>query len=74
MIWKDKQDVHTLTNMHRPSAEGNFCDEHGRSQRYVTVEDYSCHKGYTDKGDKTPMQLVREHGSRQAYYFVTSCS
>jgi hypothetical protein len=26
VVWKDKQNVNTLTNMHHPPAEGNFCD------------------------------------------------
>jgi len=41
--------VHTLTNMHTASAEGNFCEEHGKAQKPVTVEDYSWHTGH--KGD-----------------------
>jgi hypothetical protein len=28
LIWKEKQDVHMLMNMHNPPAKGNFCDEH----------------------------------------------
>jgi hypothetical protein len=30
LIWKDKHDIHTLTNMHTP-AEGSFFDEHGNA-------------------------------------------
>jgi hypothetical protein len=33
VIWKDKQDVHIMTNMHRPSTESNFCDEHGKAKK-----------------------------------------
>jgi hypothetical protein len=32
MVWKDKQDVDILTNMHRTAAESNFCKEHGKAQ------------------------------------------
>jgi hypothetical protein len=28
LVWKDKQDVCKLANMHAPPTEGNFCDEH----------------------------------------------
>jgi hypothetical protein len=32
MIWKDKQDMHILKNMHRPpTTEGNFCEEYGKA-------------------------------------------
>jgi hypothetical protein len=27
IVWKDKRNVNMLTNMHRPPAEGNFCNE-----------------------------------------------
>jgi len=26
VVWKDKRDVHMLTNIHDPPKEGNFCD------------------------------------------------
>jgi len=32
MILEDKQDMHILTNMQRPSAGGNFCEEHGEDK------------------------------------------
>jgi hypothetical protein len=28
VIWKDKLEVHILTNLYRPAAKGNFCEEH----------------------------------------------
>jgi hypothetical protein len=31
MIWKDRRHVNVLTNMHHPSREGNFRDEHGNA-------------------------------------------
>jgi hypothetical protein len=30
MVWKDKQIINILMNMHSQSLEGNFCDEHGK--------------------------------------------
>jgi len=30
IVWKDKLHVNILTNMHSPTMEGNFCDEHGQ--------------------------------------------
>jgi len=37
MIWKDKQEMHVLTNMYELTVEGNFCDEHGKAQTAVTL-------------------------------------
>jgi hypothetical protein len=31
--------MHIVTNMHRPAEEGKFCDEHGKAQKPVAVED-----------------------------------
>jgi hypothetical protein len=31
MVWKYKQNGNILTNMLLPPAEGNFCDERGKS-------------------------------------------
>jgi hypothetical protein len=36
MVWKDKQEMHTLMNTHTPLAECNFCDEQGETQKPVT--------------------------------------
>jgi hypothetical protein len=52
LVWKDKRDVHVLTNMHCPPAEGNFCDEHGNAVKPAIVADYSTHMGYVDKADR----------------------
>jgi hypothetical protein len=29
MVWRDKQNVHIVTNMHRSPTNCNFCDKHG---------------------------------------------
>jgi hypothetical protein len=52
LIWKDRRDVHMLTNMHNPPAEGNFCDKNGNAQKPAIVEDYKRHMVYVDKGDR----------------------
>jgi hypothetical protein len=38
IIWKEKSEVYTLTNMHNPPAEGNFCNEHGNAMKPSIVE------------------------------------
>ena len=30
VMWRDKRDVHILTNTHDPPAEGNFRESNGR--------------------------------------------
>jgi hypothetical protein len=52
VVWKDKSDVHMLTNTHVSPAEGNFCDESGNALKPAIVEDYNRHMGYADKSDK----------------------
>ena len=31
ILWRDKRNVHILTNMHDAPAEGNFCDDNGKA-------------------------------------------
>jgi len=50
MVWKDKWDVHILTNMQRVPTEGNFYDEQGKAQKPVIITDYNQHRGYADEG------------------------
>jgi hypothetical protein len=52
VVWKDKCDVHMLTNIHVSPAEGNFCDESGNALKPATMEDYNRHMGYIDKSDR----------------------
>ncbi|KAG8239258.1 hypothetical protein J437_LFUL010648 [Ladona fulva] len=52
IVWKDKRDVHVLTNMHAAPAEGNFCNDQGRAIKPAIVEDYNRHMGYVDKSDR----------------------
>jgi hypothetical protein len=52
MVWRDKRDIHVLTNMHHPPANGNFCDEHGNAIKPEIIQDYNRHIGYVDLGDR----------------------
>jgi hypothetical protein len=52
VVWKDKRDVHMLTNIHDPPAEGNFWEESGNALRPAIVEHYNRHVGYIDKSDR----------------------
>jgi hypothetical protein len=52
MVWRDKRDVHRLTNMHHPPTNGNFCDEHGNAIKPEIIQDYNRHMGYVDLCDR----------------------
>jgi len=41
-----------LTNIHNAPAEGNFCNERGKTIKLQIVMDYNHHMGYVDKGDR----------------------
>jgi len=56
--WKDRWDVHILTNMHAPPFEGNFTDESGQAIKPCVVEDYSAYMGFVDKSDR----MVNRYG------------
>jgi len=51
ILWRDKCDVRVLTNIHDPTAEGNFC-YNGKAIKPQIVADYNHHMGYVDKGDR----------------------
>jgi hypothetical protein len=51
LIWKDKRDIDMLTNIHAPSAEGNFSDEHRSALQPAIVA------GYVNKADRTQQLL-----------------
>jgi len=46
VVWKDNHDMHMLSYINDPPAEGNFCDESGNSLKPAIVEDYNQHMGY----------------------------
>jgi len=50
-VWKDKQKVNTLTNIHSLSLEGNFYDEHGKAMKPAMIQNYNRHMRYVDKSD-----------------------
>jgi hypothetical protein len=35
MVWRNKREVHMLTSIHNPPAEGIFCDEKGNAVKTV---------------------------------------
>jgi hypothetical protein len=49
LAWKD---IHMVTHMLIPPAEGNFCDEHGNATKPEIIADHSKHMGYVDKADR----------------------
>jgi hypothetical protein len=51
VVWEDKRNVNIFTNMHRPPAEGNFCDQYGNTLKPAIVQDYNGHMGHIDKSD-----------------------
>jgi hypothetical protein len=51
-VIKEKRNVHTLTNIHNPPEEGNFCDESRNTLKLDIVQDYSSHTGYIDRGGR----------------------
>ena len=50
-VGKNRQSVHTQTNMHYPPLEGSFCDKHGTAVKLAIIQDSNRHVGYVDKSD-----------------------
>lgn len=71
MTCKDKQDVWKLSNVCKSTAEGNFCDEHGRANKPATVQHHTQYIGCIYKGTAWLMsiQLFTEQGSRKINFF-----
>jgi hypothetical protein len=40
VVWKDNHDMHRLTDIHDPLAEGNFCGGSGNALIPAIVENY----------------------------------
>ncbi|PNF25409.1 hypothetical protein B7P43_G09165 [Cryptotermes secundus] len=74
LVWKDKRDVHMLTNMQCPPAEGSFCDEHVNAIKPAIVADYNKHMGYVDKAAEwqTVIASVVGPGNGQINHFSIS--
>jgi hypothetical protein len=60
LVWKGNRDVHVLTNMHAPPAEGNFCDQYGNAIKLTFVEDYNIgvHKNTSATSAKNVMWVT----------------
>jgi hypothetical protein len=43
IVWRDREDIHMLTNIHAAPSEGNFCNEHGKAVTPLIVADYNHH-------------------------------
>jgi len=52
VVWRDKRDIGTLTNIHDPPSKDNFRDEHRNAIKPAIVADYNRHMGYVDKADR----------------------
>jgi len=50
-VWKDKQNVNILTNLHSPLLEDNFCDEHGKAMKPAIIQNCNRYTGYVAKSD-----------------------
>jgi hypothetical protein len=51
MIWEDKKEAYTLTNMHNQPAEGSFCNEYVNAVKPSSVKAYSRNNGSVDKAE-----------------------
>jgi hypothetical protein len=61
VVWKDKRDMHMLTNIHDPPEEVNFCDMSGNTLTPAIMEDYNQHMGYTDKTERMANSYYFSH-------------
>jgi hypothetical protein len=50
-----------VTNIHRPTQEGNFCDEQGNVIKPEMMMNYNHHRGYMDTGDIMPNSCSISH-------------
>jgi hypothetical protein len=66
LVWKDGRDIHMLTNLHIPPAEGSFCDKHENAIKPAIVEEYNRHMGLADKSERmaTGTSVVRAGNQR----------
>jgi hypothetical protein len=55
--------------MHKPPAEGSFCDEHEKGKIPVIVEDYTHHMLFVDKGYRIQSG---KHGNEHFFFSLTS--
>jgi len=48
ILWRDKHDVHILTNIHDMPAEDNFCNNNGKTKKPQIVAEYNHHMDSVD--------------------------
>lgn len=51
ILWRDRKDVHMLTNIHAAPAEGNFCNQGGKAVTPLIVADYKHQMRCVRKGN-----------------------
>jgi hypothetical protein len=73
IIWKDKQGMSILTNMHKSPAEGKICHECGRFHKLAIVEEYSRYMNYVDKGDRMGNSYSISHRTWKRIKKLFSC-
>jgi hypothetical protein len=57
------QGTYACLHIFKAPAEGNFCNEGGKTIKPHIVKDYNLHMGYVDKGDK----MGNSHNSRRTF-------
>jgi 5-methylcytosine-specific restriction endonuclease McrBC GTP-binding regulatory subunit McrB len=74
VIWKDKQDVRILTNLHRPPTVDNFCNEQGKLKNLSLLQTTISTGSTLTRGTEWLMavQSVGEHGHGKTNYFSNS--
>jgi hypothetical protein len=58
MVWRDKPDVHILTNMRPPPANDNMCNEPGNAIKPEIIQGYNRCVGYVDLTGQDDKQLL----------------
>jgi hypothetical protein len=62
-----------LTNTNPPSADGNFSDEHGNTQKVAITGDHNKNMGYTDKRDKITNSYSTSHPNEKEINCLFIC-
>ena len=73
VVWKDKRDVRVLTNIHNPSREGSYRDEHGNVKNQLLWHIITVTWGALTIQIGWPIATrpAAEHGSGQKSSFST---
>jgi hypothetical protein len=51
VCWKDKQEVHLLTTMHKPPLSRHYVGEGGKTSKPLCIESYNSNIGFFDMSD-----------------------